>query len=104
MGPDDFERLTFTARDHAVARLDDCGLLVRDLLDGVAEILLVVEVDVGDHRDPEVQGIGRIEPSPKAHLAYQAVDPRREICERHPGTHIDLCRLYRPPPDFRARR
>ena len=54
MGLDDFERNPVTSRDHAIARLDDRCFLIGDLLDGVAEILLVVEINVGDDRDPEV--------------------------------------------------
>src|SRR5437899_4270163 len=60
---DDRERFTLAAGDNQVALLDDGGLLSRDLSNGVAEVLLMVEVDVGDHGDAEVERVRRVEPS-----------------------------------------
>ena len=46
--------------DDGPARLDDPRLLLRDLRDGAPQAFYVVEADVGDHRDPRIQHVGRI--------------------------------------------
>ena len=86
----DLERLALATRDRTIAILDDGRLLVGDLADGVAEILLMVEVDVGDRRHAKVQRIGGVQPSPKTDFAHQPIDPRRQEHDRHRGQHLEL--------------
>src|ERR1035437_8237531 len=76
---DDCERRTFATGDDMVARLDDRRLFVGDLLDGVAKIFLVVEVDVGDDSNTQIERVGRVEPASEANLADQPIDPRRQV-------------------------
>ena len=87
---DDHESFTFATRHHPVPPLDDGRLLERDLSNGVAEIFLMVEVDVGDDRNPEVECVGRVEPSSQTHLAHQELNPRSEINDGQGGEHLEL--------------
>src|SRR2546423_4746322 len=67
-GFDNLERLTAAAGGYAIALLDYGRLLSRDLSNRAAEIFLVVEVDIGDHSDPEVERVGCVEPATKPDL------------------------------------
>ena len=87
---DDRECRALAAGDDMVARLDDRRLFMRDLLDGVSEIFLVVEVDVGDHHHAQVQRVGGVEPAAEPDLADQPVDPWSEVRERHRGQRFEL--------------
>ena len=89
---DDGQRLALASRQRDIALFDDRHLLARDLGDGVAEVLLVVEVDVRDDRDSEVERVGRVEPAAETDLAHQDVGPRGEIRDRHRGQHLELRR------------
>ncbi len=64
-----------------------------DLLDGVAEVLLMVQVDVRDDGDTKIQGVGRVEPATESDFADQSVNTGREVGERHHREHLELCRL-----------
>ena len=73
-------------QDGHRARLDDAGLLVRDLLDRVAEVGGVVEGDRGDHRDRAVGDVGRVPGAAEADLDHRHVHRRvGESGEGHPG-------------------
>src|SRR5207253_2350038 len=73
---DHLEGLALAAGHHAIACLDDGRLLAGDLADRIAEILLVIEVDVRDHGDPEVERVGRVQPAAQPDLTDQSVDAR----------------------------
>ncbi len=64
-----------------------------DLLDGVAQIFLMVEVDIGDHRNSQIERVRRVQPPSEANLANQKVDPRREESESHRSQHFEFRRL-----------
>src|SRR6202011_5830250 len=74
---------SLSAGDHAVVWFDDRRFLFRDLFDRVAQIFLMVEVDVGDHRDAEVERVGGIEPTAEPDFANQTVNARSEGGNRH---------------------
>src|SRR5260370_2257022 len=90
---DDRQGRTLATGDDPIARVDDGGLLSGDLLDGVAEVFLMVQIDVRDDGDAKIQGVGRIEPPTESDFADQSVNPRREVRERHHREHLELCRL-----------
>ena len=56
------------------ARLHDPGLLLGDPGPGRAEVLDVVELDVGDHGDLAVDHVGGVPAAPEAHLDDRDVD------------------------------
>ena len=51
-----------------VPALDDARLLGPDLRERVAEIALMVVLDVGDGRHPQVEDVGGVEPAAQSHL------------------------------------
>src|SRR5437899_4338885 len=87
------QRRSMSAGDHAIVWLDDRRLLFRNLLDRVAQVFLMVEVDVGDHGDAEVECVGGIEAAPESDFANQTVDTRSEVSNRHGRKHLELSRL-----------
>src|SRR5438046_2130961 len=89
---DDRQRLALASSQRDIALLDDRHLLARDLGDGVAKVLLVVEVDVRDDRYSEVERVGRVEPAAETDLAHQHVGPRGEVRDLHRGQHLELRR------------
>src|SRR5260370_40098961 len=90
---DDRQGRAVATGDGPTARLDDRGFLMGDLLDGVAEVFLMVQIDVRDDGDAKIQGVGRIAPPTESDFPDQSVNPRREVRERHPREHLELCRL-----------
>ena len=60
-----------SAGDNAIVWLDDRRFLFRDLFDRVAQIFLMIEVDVGYHSDPEVERVGGIETAAESDFANQ---------------------------------
>src|SRR6516162_6054877 len=51
-------------RDHQAVRADDSHLFARDFSDRVAEILLMIERDVGDNGNERVDDVGSVESAP----------------------------------------
>src|SRR5471032_1593088 len=76
-----------------VAGLDDRRLFACDLLDCVAKVFLMVEVDVGDHSHTEIKRVGGVEPAPEPDFTNQPVDPRSQVSERHRRQHFELSGL-----------
>ncbi|OQC21953.1 MAG: hypothetical protein BWX70_03198 [Verrucomicrobia bacterium ADurb.Bin070] len=66
--------------DHRAAGLDDAGLLGRDLLDGVAQPITVIQPDARDHRDQRRDDVGRVEPS--AQPGFQHGQPDTRLAEK----------------------
>ena len=54
--------------DEGAVGAEDAGLLAGDLGDGVAEVLLVVEGDVGDDREQRIDDVGSVEATAEADL------------------------------------
>src|SRR5947208_2416363 len=81
---------TITRGRWPVPPLVGGGSVEGDLSNGVAEIFLMVGVDVGDDRNPEVERVGRVEPSSQTHLAHQELNPRSEINDGQGGEHLEL--------------
>jgi hypothetical protein len=54
--------------DGTVAAHNTRGLLFRNCLTGVAEVLLMIKANIRDDRDPAVPGVRCIEPTTEAHL------------------------------------
>ncbi len=72
------------------ARLDDAGLLPRDLLDRAAEKPGVVDCDRGDDRDHAVRDVGAVEPAAHADLKDYYIDRRvGEDREGHSGQDLE---------------
>src|SRR4030088_287512 len=84
------QRRSLSAGDNAIVWLDDRRLLFRDLFDRVAQIFLMVEVDVGYDSDPEVESVGSIEPATESDFANQKVDARSEVGDRQGREHLEL--------------
>ncbi len=61
-------------RDCAIPTHDDRRLLTSDLLDGLAEILLVVKANVGDNGNATIPCVHRIESPAEPNLHNGAVD------------------------------
>ena len=82
--------------DDRHARLDDAGLLERDLAQRRAEILLVVEGDRRDRRRRSGDSdVGRVEPAAEADLEHGDVDAGApEQLERDRGRHLEERRLH----------
>ena len=98
--PDDLERFAGRTRDGDIATLDDGGLLLRDGRDRGAQPVHVVEVDVGDDRDPTVPRMGRIEAAAQPHLHEREVEVRlREVAEDHGRQELELRRVAVAPGD-----
>src|ERR1700737_4418001 len=87
------ERRSMSAGDHAVVWFDDRRFLFSDLLDRVAQIFLMVEVDVGDHGDAEVERVGGMERAAEPDFANQTVDTGSEVGNRHAREHPELSAL-----------
>src|SRR5215469_9706443 len=68
---------------HASPWLDNPGLLSRDFLDRMTEIIFVIEINLRDDGDFGEQDVGRIEPPAHARLAHGKLDARR--CKMHEG-------------------
>ena len=66
--------------DQGAARAEDSGLFAGDLGDGVAEIVLVIEGDVGDDRDQRFDDVGGIETAAHADLEDGDIDGMSSIC------------------------
>ena len=64
------------ADDGRASRAEDAGLLDRDRLAGVAEILLVVEIDGGDDGDIGIDQVDRIEAPTQTDLEHGHVEGR----------------------------
>ena len=76
------------------AGLDDPGLLPGDLLTGVAQVLHVVELDVGDHRHLAVDDVGGVPQATEAHLDDRDVDGDvGEPLERGAVDDLEVARL-----------
>ena len=100
------------ADDHPLARLEDSGLFPRDRLQGIAEIILVIQRHPGHCRDLGGNRIGRIQPSAEAdfqdrHLHGSAGKHAQaqqghllEECER---AHCDAVELLGRPKNGRTR-
>ena len=81
-------------RRQGHARLDDAGLLARDLHEGVAEVLLVIQRHIGDRAHLGSHDVGGVEPPAETDLDARCVDlllgehHQGEKCggleERHP--------------------
>ena len=77
-------------RHHNSVRADDAGLLARDLGDGVAEIFLMIERDVGNHRDQRLDDVGRVQPAAHADFEHRNLDADAgEVFECHHGQHLE---------------
>ena len=76
--------------DRRAARLDDAHLLLRDLLDRVAEPGHVIHVDRPDHRRIRVEHIRRVPSTAHADLDNRDVDRRvRELPDCHRREHLE---------------
>ena len=60
--------------DKGAVGAKDAGLFAGDLCDGVAEIVLVVERDVGDDREQRVDDVGGVQAAAEADLQDGDVD------------------------------
>jgi len=79
--------------DGQVAPLDDRRLLGTDGSQGRSQQALVVVLDVGDHRHPAIQDIGRVQPAAQAHLHQREVDPRTcKLAEGGGGQRLEFSR------------
>ena len=79
-------RIAAVADDHRHARLDDAGLLDRDLAQRRAEVLLVIEGDRRDRgRPPGRHDVGGVEPAAEADFEHRHLDAgAAEQLERRP--------------------
>ena len=60
--------------DEGAVGAEDAGLFAGDLGDGVAEVVLVVERDVGDDGEEGVDDVGGVETAAEAHFEDGDVD------------------------------
>src|SRR5205823_13707370 len=71
---DDRERGRLGAGNGDAVRFQDAGLFSRDRLERRAEVLRVVERNVGDDADSQIEYVGRVQAPTEADLADQQVD------------------------------
>jgi hypothetical protein len=91
--PNDREGRPARPGDGDVAALDDGRLLSGDGLDGRAEAIGVVEVDVGDHGHAAVPGMGRVEPPADPDLDEGDVDlGLGEVAKDHRRQELEIRR------------
>src|SRR5438309_8783606 len=70
-------------------RTQDASFFARDLRQRIAEEILVIKVDVGDHGDQGINNIRRIQPTAKTYFKYRQIDPGAgEVFESHGGEHF----------------
>ncbi len=82
-------------RDEHAILAQDAGLFARDLGDGVAQPLGVVERDIRDDGEDRLDDVGGVQPSAKADFEHGDIDGRdfpagiflqsREVQEGHSG-------------------
>ena len=89
--PDHVVRLRMLRqRHHNSVRPDDACFLARNFGDGVAKIFLMVERDIGNHRDHRLDHIGRVQASAHADFEHRDLNPHAgEILEGHRGQHLE---------------
>ena len=73
----------------AIAAHNNRGLLFRNRLNGVAEVLLMIKANIRDDRDSAVPRVRRIEPTTEAHLNNRGGDLFLAKCLKD-GTDKDL--------------
>ena len=77
-------------RDHNAVLPNDACLLARDFGQGIAEILLMIERDIGDDGDHRFDDIGGVEPPTHAHFQHRDLDRNTgEIFEGHHRQHLE---------------
>jgi hypothetical protein len=87
----DSQRLALRTGRGPVTSLHDRDLLAGDRRDRRAQPVHVVEPHVGQHRDPAVPGVRRVQASAKAHLDQRDVRrDLREVPEHHRGQQLEL--------------
>ena len=91
------ERAPGLGRERAVQRgcagAEDAGLLARDRLERLAQLVGVLELDRGDDRDARVDGVGRVEPAAEPDLDRSDLDPRgAEQVQRERGGGVEEAR------------
>ena len=81
--------------DHPRARLDDAGLFRGDFLDGMAEKIFVIEIDLrddGDFRQQDVRGVETPAHADFAHRKFRRPRAAKYI-EGHGGDALEKCRV-----------
>jgi len=66
----------FGGADDASPRLDDAGLFRGNFLDGMAEIVFVVEINLRDHGDFGRQNVCSVQPAAHPDFANRELGPR----------------------------
>ncbi len=95
--PDDRERRAGRTGHCHVAAFDDRGLLAGDRLDRRAELLHVVQRDVGDHRHAAIPRVRRVQPAAESDLDERDIGLLlREPAEDHRGEQLELGRVAVP--------
>src|SRR5207247_2140773 len=73
------------AADGRPARLDDAGLLPRDALQGVAQLLRVVEADARDDRDARPADVRGVKAAAQPDLDNGGLDPAADEVQEAQG-------------------
>ncbi len=60
--------------DESAVGAEDAGLFAGDLSDGVAEVVLVVERNIGDNGEEGIDDVGGVEPPAEAYFEDSDVD------------------------------
>ena len=76
-------------RNHNPARTDDSSFFAGDLGHCFAQILLMIERDIGDDADPRLDHVGRIQTPAHANFKHNHVGTAAgEILKGHRGQHL----------------
>src|SRR4029077_9677654 len=69
---------------------NNAGLLARNFGDGISQEFFMVERYVGDHADPGIDNIGRVETSAHPNFENRDIQPAGgEVFESHGGQHFE---------------
>src|SRR5436305_13352931 len=78
------------------ALANDAGLLRRNLTDGISQELLMIERNVGYHRDARVNDVRSVQPTAHSDLEHRDFHAcAGEIFESHRGEHLEETRRMR---------